>query len=214
MQDIFTEQFQNIPGAANVRRVALMPFTPSWKDELYEHLIEWRWGKYEKELNTLLHAIARRRHPEFYRKRPTPEVIATMRLLKHTDQNAVIMAYNTETKNLTFTTDSISKKDKSRYVYTADLLPFGISNAFAKLTEHRPAQFELDDQKWRAAGMPARDSSFYYCKECKEAQRDHEIIVIPGPPAANTGRHCIKGEATHFNQCTGCLAVAGPNVWA
>ncbi len=214
MQNIHQPPFIAIPGATDIRRIALMPSELRWQDELHEYLIKWRWGHYKDELNTLLYAVAHKQYPHYYDKHPSTEVAAVMEFIKDTDHNAVIMAYNTSTEKLTFSTDFISPRNQRkqidiRFLTLSTIFPLGIENAFGNLRAFNKGRFKIDDAKWKAAGMPSTDSTFYYCEECRLAQRDHQIIEIPGPPAKGNAVS-VKGDPTHFCQCTGCLAVTGP----
>lgn len=53
----------------------------------------------------------------------------------------------------------------------------------------------------------------YYCEDCKEAGKEHEIIDVPDSPTTSHS-HWGAGVPSHKRRCTGCGAEDGPWVKA
>ena len=77
----------------------------------------------------------------------------------------------------------------------------------------KKGHFVTNKDRWIRSGMKETTTNMYDCVDCLRSGTPHSIIEVPGPPA-DGNEHCIKGEPTTINRCTGCGAETGPWVRA
>ncbi len=204
MQNILTDLFQSIPHN-EVRRIAIKPFGEGWDDELTTLLLRWRWIKYKSKLFSLLHAVNHKHWPEFYIRKaePSQEVITAMQLLEGINHNVVVFSYFPKTEEIMITTTCVAKPDgrkkpDPRFIHQGSVYPMTVEHGFSLLLPEKHTDFRLNPERVKTP----TDLTMYDCSECVAAQRKHTIIRIGAPGGKHTD--------SHYHQCTGCEAIAGP----
>lgn len=178
----------------------------NWVVKLKGLMLEWRWGEHADILINALEAVDRKLYPAFYETEASSEEVSKLLESIPEDHDALLLSYSDD-KGLIIATCN-EQMPGCEIVCYGD--PDGhLDYVFERLTPRKPGNFVLDRERWQASGMGSTKNSMYECAECKEAGIVHEIVKIPGPPArGNEVSH--KGDATTYDQCTGCKAVTGP----
>lgn len=183
---------------------AFSPYMDSnWMREVAGHMLEWRWSDHSEHLIDALEALDRKQFPHLYSiKTATVGVNKFLRAIP-ADHDALLLSCS-DKGELTITTCKEEDPGCEIEYYTDPSKH--VDYAFGKLITCRKGIFVLNHDRYHGGST---NNTMYDCTECRDGGIPHSIVEIPGPPAPGN-EVSMKGDPTHYRQCTGCKAVDGP----